>query len=258
VPIRSMLRRALCGALALAGAFLTACTFTVAQPLPSPWAVNHPDTMPVTSGRVVRFAANYGLMGPSPAVVFRDVDGQVTGQMLVWYRAFEPTDAGRRTPADSAEEWGRMQAAMAAGRARYDSLYGCTRWARGTQDGPAWVCRVPEQHGAVSWAGELKRLDSLVAARASAGPPGGRRYAPDTTRASGVAPPPPGTTRIPTGGVAGCLDGGSWSIQIKDARGTQTITAPPPTGGCPRPAGPGKIYDEAGWKMLREFIAAVK
>jgi hypothetical protein len=243
-------------ALSITATLGTACTFTVVSPQPSPWALNYPDTMPVASGRVVRFAASYGLSGPSPALVWRQqASGAVSGQMLVWYRAFVPADAGRRPAADSAAEWRRMQTAMASERTRLDSLYGCESWARGFQDGPAWVCRVSEQKGTVNWTRELRSLDSLVAARGKAGPPGGRRYAPDTTRADRAAPP--GVTRVPTGGVAGCMDGGSWAIQVKDSLGTRTITAPP-SSGCPRPAGAARTYDEAGWRMLREFIAAVK
>ena len=240
------------GALALT----TACTFKIAPPQPSPWAVMYPDTAPVRTGRVVRFAASYGLNGPSPALVWRQqTSGSVSGQMLVWYRAFVPADAGRRPAADSASEWKKMQAAMTAERARMDSMYGCQTWVRGYQEGPAWVCRVPEQHGIVDWTRELASLDSLVAARARAGPPGGRRYAPDTTRAERA--PPAGVTRVPTGGVTGCMDGGSWWIAVRDSLGTKTIT-PPPSSGCPRPAGAARTYDEAGWKMLRAFIAAVK
>ena len=134
---------------ALAGAFLTtACSLKVASPQPSPWAATYPDTTPVTGGRVVRFAASYGLNGPSPALVWRQqTSGAVSGQMLVWYRAFEPADAGRRPAADSAAEWKKMQSAMTSERARMDSIYGCKAWVRGYQDGPAWVCRVPEADG---------------------------------------------------------------------------------------------------------------
>ena len=246
----------LSSALVATAGLLSACTFTVAPPQPSPWAVTYPDTAPITSGRVVRFAASYGLGGPGPALVWRQQSsGTVTGQMLVWYRAFVPADAGRRSAADSAAEWRKMQSAMVAERARMDSLYGCKTWVKGYQDGPAWVCRVPEQKGTVNWTRELRSVDSLVAARAKAGPPGGRRYAPDTTRAERA--PPAGVTRVPTGGVAGCMDGGSWWIAIRDSLGTKTITAPP-SSGCPRPAGAARTYDEAGWKMFRAFVAAVK
>lgn len=242
-----------------AASFTSACTFTSAQQQPSPWAATYPDTTPVQSGRVVRFAASYGLGGPSPALVWREQsNGSVTGQMLVWYRAFSPADAGRRPAADSAAEWKRMQTAMVAERARMDSLYGCKAWVKGFQDGPAWVCRVPEQKGTVNWTRELKRVDSLVAARAKAGPAGGRRYAPDTTRIGAAPPPPrPSTTRVQTGGVTGCLDGGSWWITVRDSLGARTITAPP-SSGCPRPAGAARTYEEAGWKMFRGFVAAVK
>jgi hypothetical protein len=51
------------------------------------------------------------------------------------------------------------------------------------------------------------------------------------------------------------MDGGSWSITIRDAGGTRSVT-PPPSPVCPRPEGPGKLYEDAGWKMLRQFIAA--
>lgn len=236
-----------------------ACTVMVSTPQPSPWAVNYPDTTAVHAGRIVRFAGSYGLGGPSPALVWREQSsGSVSGQMLVWYRAYAPADAGRRSAVDSTAEWKRMQASMTAERARFDSLYGCTAWVKGFQDGPAWVCRVPEAKGTVNWTRELQRVDSLVAARAKAGPAGGRRYAPDTTRAgTAPAPPRPTTTRVQPSGVAGCLDGGSWWITIRDSLGTRTITAPP-SSACPRPAGVAKTYDEAGWKMLRAFIAAVK
>jgi len=249
---RGWIGRVLFGAAALSSALLSACTVTMGNPVPSPWAVNYPDTAAVTSGRIVRFAGHYGLLGPSPAVLFRDVNGQVSGQVLVWYRAFEPAEAGRRPPADSIAEWGRMQASMRADRARYDSTYGCTSWARGYQEGPAWVCRVPQAHGTPNWAAELTRLDSLVMARRSA-EPGGRRPSP-------VAPPPPpakpGVTQLRKRDGA-CMDGGSWSIETRDARGTHTVTSPQPGGGCPQPDGPAKAYDKAGWQMLKEFIAAV-
>jgi hypothetical protein len=242
---------------AVAGAFVTsACTMTNASQLPSPWAVTYPDTAKVSSGRVVRFAANYGLLGPSPAVVFKQQGTAVSGEVLVWYRAYLPSDLGRRTGADSAAEWGKMQAAMVAERAKYDSTYGCTAWKRGTQEGPVWVCKVPEKRVKPNWALELARLDSLIKAGPSLGQVGGRRPAPDPAVA--VAPPPPsGVVKLPPG-AATCLDGGSWNIQIRDSTGTRTITAPPPTGACPRPAGRAKTYDEAGWKLLKEFIAAVK
>ena len=238
-------------------ALLAACNIRMVPPSPSAWAITYPDTVPVTSGRVVRFAGSYGLGGPSPAVMFRQTGTSVGGQVLVWYPRFEPSDVRGRSPADSLAEWRRMEQSMAEGRQRMDSLYHCTAWSKGFQEQPAWVCRVPEQHGAVHWGTELKRLDSLVAARASAGPPGGRRYAPDTTRA-GRTPPPPGPVKKGpvTGGVSGCMDGGSWSIEIRDSLGTRT-TAPPPSSACPRPEGPGKRYEEGGWKMLRQFIAAV-
>jgi hypothetical protein len=216
--------------------------------------MTYPDTTPVTSGRVVRFAANYGLLGPSPAFVFRDVNGEVTGQMLVWYRRYEPADAGGRSAADSAAEWSRMQSAMSADRARFNGTYRCTSWAKGYQEGNAWVCRVPSQGGHVDWAVQLTRLDSLVQARpqADAGP---------ARRPNPVAPPPPpanpGVAQLPKG-ARPCMDGGSWSVAIRDSRGTREIMAPQPSGGCPQPEGPAKTYDDAGWRLLREFIAAVK
>jgi len=222
--------------------------------LPSPWARTYPDTTPVTSGRVVRFAANYGLLGPSPAVLFRDVNGQVSGQVVVWYHRFDPIEAGGRSAADSAAQWGRMQSAMSADRARFDSIYGCTAWAKGYQEGKSWVCRVPEQHGPPNWAAELARLDSLVLARRSAETPAGRRPNP-------IAPPPPppanpGVTQLrPREGV--CMDGGSWNIVTRDARGTTIVTSPQPGGGCPQPDGPAKTYDKAGWQMLKDLIGAV-
>jgi hypothetical protein len=243
---------------AVAAALLSAaCTMTTSGQLPSPWAVKYPDSSRVSSGRVVRFAGNYGLLGPSPAVVFRQQGNAVTGEVLVWYRAYLPSDLGTLTGADSAAAWGKMQAAMQADRTKYDSTYGCTAWARGTQEGPAWVCKVPEQHGTPNWLAELQRLDSLVQAHPKAGQGGGRRPAPDPAGvAVGPPPPPDGVARIPQGGP--CLDGGSWNILIRDSTGARTVTAPPPTGACPRPDGPGKKYDQTGWAMLRDFIAAVK
>jgi hypothetical protein len=223
---------------------------------PSAYALNYPDSSRVTSGRVVRFAGNYGLLGPSPAFVFRDVNGQVTGQMLVWYRRFEPIEAGGRSAADSAAQWARMQSAMRADRARVDSTYHCTAWAKGYQEGKAWVCRVPEQFAHPNWTIALARLDSLALARRSAEPTGGRRLDP-------IAPPPPpppanpGVARLrPRDGV--CMDGGSWNIVTRDARGTRTVTSPQPGAGCNQPDGPAKTYDQAGWRLLREFGAAMK
>lgn len=252
MPIPSTVVPVLRPLLSLAAALALGCTMQAGPPTPSPWARNYPDTTAVTSGRVVRFAANYGLTGPSPAVLFHEVNGQVSGQMLVWYPRFEPADAKGATPADSAARWKTMQAGMSAARARLDSTYACRAWSKGRQEGPAWICRVPERTPAPDWAAELARLDSLVAARASLGPPPGRRPDP-------VAPPPPssgGVARLPPGSRV-CMDGGSWNIQIRDPRGTKVVTAPPPSGGCPQPDGPAKRYDQAGWQMLKEFIAAV-
>jgi len=248
MPIPSRLHLA---ALAAAGlALVAACnlTFVSVAPSPSPWALTWPDAAPLTTGRVVRFAGSYGLGGPSPALMFRQQGGVVSGEMLVWYPAFEPIDAGHRPPADSAAEWGRMQGAMQAQRAHMDSLYGCTAWARGAQDGPAWVCRVPELHGHPNWTAELHRLDSLIQARPASGAAGPRRVGRDTTAAG---------RRQVSGGVSGCMDGGSWSIVVRDSTGDRVV-APPPSPTCPRPDGPGKRYEDGGWKMLREFIAAVK
>ena len=220
---------------------------------PSSYALNYPDSSRVTSGRVVRFGANYGLTGPSPAFVFRDVNGQVTGQMIVWYRRYEPADAGGRPSADSTAEWTRMQQAMTADRARLNSQYKCTGWTRGYQEGPAWVCRVPDQGGRVNWTLELARLDSLVQARPRSAETPGRRPSP-------VAPPPPANPGVaqlrPRDGA--CMDGGSWRVDIRDSRGLRTVTAPPGGGGCPQPEGPAKTYDQAGWRLLREFIAVMR
>lgn len=237
------------GFLLLSAALVAGCATTSAQ-LPSPWAVTYPDTSHIGSGRVVRFAGHYGLLGPSPALVFRDQGGTVRGEVLVWYRRFEPGDAGRRSAADSLAEWGRMQEAMRIDRARFDSTFGCTSWARGVQEGPAWVCRVPERHGTVDWTARLQRLDSLIQARRNAAPTIGLPPPPELI-------PPTGVTRFPVGGAAGCMDGGSWIIALRDSAGTRSITAPPPTA-CPRPDGPGKRYEQAGWDMLKEFIAAVR
>jgi hypothetical protein len=229
------------------------CTVRSGSQLPSPWALTYPDTSPVSSGRIVRFGGYYGLTGPSPAVVFQDVNGQVSGQMLVWYRRYDPAEAAGNSSADSVRQWGRMQSAMDLDRAKFDSTYGCTAWAKGYQEGKAWVCRVPEQRGQVNWAAELARLDSLAMASRAAEQGAGRRGDP-------VAPPPP-----PNPGVTpmrrrdgACMDGGSWYIQTRDSRGATAITSPQPGGGCPQPDGPAKAYDQAGWQMLKEFIAAVK
>lgn len=239
-------------------ALVTACglQMNTAGTPPSAYALNYPDTSHVSSGRVVRFAGNYGLLGPSPAFVFRDVNGQVTGQMLVWYRRYEAIEAGGRSASDSAAQWSRMQSAMSADRARFDSTYGCTAWSKGYQEGKAWVCRVPEQYGHPDWAAMLARLDSLGLARRSAEPPGGRRPDP-------IAPPPPpppanpGVAQLrPRTGV--CMDGGSWNIVTRDARGTSTVTSPQPGAGCNQPDGPAKTYDQAGWRLLREFIAVMQ
>lgn len=220
---------------------------------PSSYALNFPDSSRVTSGRVVRFGANYGLTGPSPAFVFRDVNGQVTGQMIVWYRRYEPADAAGRPAADSTAEWTRMQQAMAADRARLNGQYRCTSWARGYQEGPAWVCRVPDQGARVNWALQLARLDSLVQSRPRVPETPGRRPDP-------AAPPPPanpGVTQYrPRDGA--CMDGGSWRVDIRDSRGARAVTAPPGGGGCPQPEGPVKRYDQAGWRLLREFIALMR
>jgi hypothetical protein len=54
------------------------------------------------------------------------------------------------------------------------------------------------------------------------------------------------------------MDGGSWYIQTRDTRGAKVIVSPQPGGGCPQPDGPAKVYDQAGWQMLKEFIAAVR
>ncbi len=249
-----------CSRVLLAPALLATATLLTAgcslgmggSPTPSPWALTYPDSTPVTSGRIVRFAGSYGLGGPSPAFVYRDVNGQVSGQMLVWYRRFEPAQAGGRSAADSAQQWSRMQSAMDIDRARMDSLYGCTSWAKGNQEGRAWVCRVPPKHGPPDWAAELRSLDSLIAAQPRIGV--GRRGAPV------VQPPPPdrpGATPYRRRAGA-CMDGGSWYIEVRDARGTREFTAPNPTGACPQPAGPEKQYAAAGWTMLQKFIAAVK
>jgi hypothetical protein len=186
-------------------------------------------------------------------VVFRDNNGQVSGQLLVWYRRFEPSDAGRRTAADSAAEWGRMETAMAADRARFDSTYGCRSWGKGYQDGPAWVCRVPPKGSQPNWATELKRVDSLAAAQRSADPGVGRRTDPATPSRPGNNP---GVTPVRPR-AATCMDGGSWYIDVRDTRGSRAIVSPVPGGGCPLPEGPAKAYDQAGWNMLRGMIAAV-
>lgn len=232
----------------------TGCTVQSGSPLPSPWALTYPDSSPVSSGRVVRFAGNYGLLGPSPAVVFREVNGTVSGQLLVWYRRYDPAEAGGKSAADSMAQWGRMQSAMAADRAKFDSTYGCASWARGYQEGKAWVCRVPEQHGPVNWAAELARLDSLAGASRAVEQAGGRRTDPAAPR-----PPPanPGVTQMRKRDGT-CMDGGNWYIQTRDARGARTIASPQPGIGCLPPDGPAKVYDQAGWQMLRAFIAAVK
>ena len=247
------LRQASGSILLFASTALGGCAIQSGNQLPSPWASNYPDSTPVTSGRVVRFAGHYGLTGPSPAVVFRDVNGQVSGQVLVWYRRYEPSEAGRRTPADSAAEWTRMQEAMAADRARFDSTFGCTSWGKGYQDGPAWVCRVPPKHGQPNWGAELARVDSLVAAQRAADPGVGRRGDPVTPRRPGDNP---GVTRMRPRAQT-CMDGGSWYISVRDTRGTREVNSPAPGGACPMPEGPAKAYDQAGWKMLREMIAAV-
>ncbi len=229
------------------------CTVQSGSPLPSPWARTYPDASPVSSGRVVRFGGYYGLMGPSPAVVMRDANGTVSGQVLVWYRRYDPIEAGGNPAADSAAQWGRMQSAMAADRAKFDSTYGCTSWAKGDQEGKAWVCRVPEQRGPVNWAAQLARVDSLAMASRAVEQAGGRRGDP-------VAPPPPqnpGVTPMRRRDGA-CMDGGSWYIQTRDTRGAKVIVSPQPGGGCPQPDGPAKVYDQAGWQMLKEFIAAVR
>lgn len=232
----------------------TGCTVQSGPPTPSPWALTYPDSSPVSSGRVVRFAGNYGLLGPSPAVVFHDVNGTVTGQMLVWYRRYDPAEAGGKSAADSMAQWSRMQSAMAADRAKFDSTYGCVSWAKGYQEGKAWVCRVPEQYSPVNWAAELARLDSLAGASRAAEQAGGRRGDP-------VVPPPPptnpGVTQMRKRDGT-CMDGGNWYIQTRDTRGARTVTSPQPGIGCLPPDGPAKAYDQAGWKMLKEFIAAVR
>ncbi len=232
----------------------TGCAIQSSAPLPSPWALTYPDSTPVSSGRVVRFAGNYGLMGPSPAIVFRDVNGQVSGQMLVWYRRYDPVEAGGTSAADSAAQWSRMQSAMAADRAKFDSTFGCTSWARGYQEGKAWVCRVPEQYSPVDWAAELVRLDSLTLASRAAEQGGGRRGDPATRQ-----PPPanPGVTQLRRRDST-CMDGGNWYVETRDARGMKVVNSPQPGIGCLPPDGPAKAYDQAGWKMLKEFIAAVK
>ncbi len=231
----------------------TGCALPSGAPLPSPWALTYPDTTPVSSGRVVRFAGNYGLLGPSPAVAFHEVNGQVSGQVLVWYRRYDPIEAGGTSAADSAAQWGRMQSAMTADRAKFDSTYGCSSWARGYQEGKAWVCRIPEQRGPVDWAARLARLDSLAMARRSAEQGGGRRGDP-------IAPPPPanpGVTQLRKRDGT-CMDGGNWYIQTRDARGEQTLTSPQPGAGCLPPDGPAKSYDQAGWQLLKDFIGAVR
>jgi hypothetical protein len=242
--------RAILATLSLAAA---GCTFQAGTQAPSPWALNYPDTSPVTSGRVVRFSANYGLTGPSPAFVYRDVNGSVSGQMLVWYRRYEPDQARGRTAADSAARWAAMQSEMDADRARMDSTYGCTSWAKGDQDGPAWVCRVPPRQGTPDWAGQLRQLDSLAAHQPPEQVGGGRRGNP-------VAPPPnpstPGNAPFrPREGS--CMDGGSWRIDIRDAHSTHVVMTPARGGGCPLPPGPVKNFDDAGWRMLKQFIGEV-
>lgn len=237
-----------------AALLISACSVTMRHPAPSPWALNYPDSTPVTSGRIVRFGGHAGLSGPTPAFVYRDVNGQVSGQMLVWYRRYEPAQAGGRSAADSAAQWSRMQSAMAIDRARMDSLYGCTSWVQGYQEGSAWVCRVPPKHGTPNWAAELQSLDSLILAQRAADAGAGRRGRPD-------APPPrpdqPGVTRYRQRDGS-CMDGGSWYIEVRDTRGTREYEAPNPTGACPRPDGPAKEYAAAGWAMLQKFIAAVR
>jgi len=177
--------------------------------------------------------------------------------MLVWYRRFDPVEAGSRSAADSLKQWGRMQAAMTADRQRMDSLYGCRSWAEGYQDGRAWVCRVPPKHGTPNWAAELQSLDSLILAQPKGGI--GRRDRPI------IQPPPPGRPEPVQPGVTpyrrrdgSCMDGGSWYVEVRDTRGTREFTAPNPSGACPRPDGPEKQYAAAGWEMLQKFMAAVR
>jgi hypothetical protein len=242
--------RAILATLCLAAA---GCTLQGGTQAPSPWALNYPDTSPVTSGRIVRFSANYGLTGPSPAFVYRETNGSVSGQMLVWYRRYEASQARGRTAADSAARWAAMQSEMDASRARLDSTYGCTTWMKGDQEGPAWVCRVPPRYGPPNWTAQLHRLDSL-AAHQPPGPPGGGR------RGNPVAPPQkpsaPGNAPFrPRDGS--CMDGGSWRIDFRDARSENVVMTPARGGGCPLPAGPVKTFDEAGWRMLKQFIGEV-
>lgn len=210
------------------------CAMQAGPPRPSPWAVTYPDTSAVTSGRVVRFAGNYGLTGPSPAVAFREVNGTVTGEVLVWFR--------RGGPAGSA----------AADSARLASTYGCTTWVKGYQEGDASVCRVPEHKGAVNWGAQLARVDSLALGSKAAEQGGGRRGDP-------IAPPPPptepGVTQLRK---RECMDGGNWYIETRDARGTRRIASPQPGTGCLPADGPAKSYDQAGWQLLKDLIATVQ
>jgi hypothetical protein len=229
----------------------TGCAMQTASLLPSSWARTYPDTSVTTSGRVVRFAGNYGLLGPSPAVVFRDVNNSVSGQVLVWYRRYEPTDVKKRSSADSAAQWAGWQAEMDADRAKFNAEYGCTTWAKGFQGRPVWVCRVPEQNGVVNWAAQLARVDSLVGAQRSGEQSGRRRTDPQP-------PPAPNSGVTNIGGREGtCMDGGNWSIVTRDTRGVKSLVSPQPGGDCPKPKGPAGLYDQAGWNMLRGLVAAV-
>lgn len=243
------------GSLLLAGVLLsTGCSISMRHPSPSPWALTYPDSTPVADGRIVRFGGEYGLSGPSPAFVYRDLNGQVTGQMLVWYRRYEPKQAGGRGAADSAAQWSRMESAMAIDRARMDSLYGCTTWAKGYQEGSAWVCRVPAKHGTPNWVAQLRSVDSLILAQRSADAGAGRRGAPADR------PPPAGRDgATPYRRRSGaCMDGGSWYIEVRDSRGTREYTAPNPSGACPQPDGPAKRYAAAGWTLLQTFVAGMR
>jgi len=222
---------------ALLLASTSGCAMQTGATLPSSWARTYPDTAHVMSGRLVRFAGHYGLTGPSPAVLFHEANGTVTGEVLVWFSRKQAGVPSGQPVADSA---------------KLVATYGCTAWAQGYQEGAVWLCRVPEKQVAVDWAAELARLDSLVAAQRSVEQLG-RRPAP-------VAPPPPakpGVAQLPKQGQP-CMDGGSWYIQTRDTRGIKLVSSPQPGMGCLPPDGPAKTYDQAGWTMLKEFIAAVK
>ena len=196
------------------------------------------DLPALTGGRRIRIAAGWGLAGASPEIRIWKVGRHVSGDLVVWYRAFDSV-AVVDTTAEGSAEWQRLAAYMKDMRARYRQAYGCLRWERGDVDGPAWLCHVPAGPGVVDWAGLLRRVDSLVAAW-----PG-----PEPQPAIVDSTLGPSAQRSASR-ITGCLDGSSWTITLWDRGGMRQVQAPHGLPGCPPTTLAGRRYDAAGWSLL--------